>query len=388
MRSSVKAAVPIFVASLNMRAGLVLIGPLMPIISKYFNLSAVEMSLLVAIPLICFAGSSVIMGSLGRIKSSDHVITFALSALTIGLILRAFTGVVGLFLFTFLIGISIAVMNYEIPAWVKAKTPGDAGIVTGIYVTIMGTMAALAVAISVPLAESNSLSWRFAMLPWMIIAAMSALYWFYLLRSSHAPRSEKLKPFWKSAAIKSPIAWALVFFFGLESMTFYATSTWLPTILTTKEFTLSSAAIAISISGLIGSLVGLSVPHFISKVHDQRALLVGISAMTGVAFFMMTLQEGSVLILWLIISNIGISIAFPMSLVLCSSKSDSPEGTRNLSTMMQSLGYIVSATGPVLMGATFDLTGSWDYALYLIVAVTVGQLLMAWLLGKPSKVEF
>lgn len=378
-----RAGFPIFLAALNMRAGLVLMAPLVPIVSEYYSLSKLQMSLLLSIPVIAFASSSVLMGLLGKRASSDRIITLALLFLTIGLTLRIFTGMYGLFIFTAIVGVSIAVMNYEIPVWVKLHIPESSGLITGIYVTLMGVGAALATAISVPLAESTQFSWKLSMAPWALFAALAAAYWFTKRRRYSTRSTSDFAPFWRTKAIKSPIAWSLVFFFGLESMTFYGSASWLPTILTTKGFELREAGVAIAFSGLLGSVVGLFFPHWISKFKDQRLLLALISALTGLSFMMMTFQQGAVLIVWLCLSNIGISMAFPACLLMASMKAESPEMTRTLSTMMQSIGYIISAAGPIYVGSVFEVSSSWNVALWAIVAISTAQLLVGLIVGKP-----
>lgn len=388
MKSKLTVGFPVFLASVNMRAGLVLIGPLIPILKTYFELSTAQISFLAAIPLICFAGSSLIMGFVARIGSSNKIITWALITLSIALIARTFTGVVGLYVFSFLMGISIAVMNYEIPAWVKEHTPNDAGFMTGIYVTIMGIFAAISVAISVPLAQSSSLSWRMSMIPWILISILSSIYWKIKMKSNGDVYVKKTPHFWRSKAFRHPIAWALVFFFGLESMAFYATATWFPTLLTTKGFTLRDAAIAISISGLIGSGVSIAVPHYIENLRDPRRVIVLVSSVMTLSFFMITVQSGPILLIWLTLSNIGISIVFPIALLLYGTKSDSPEATRNLSTMVQSLGYVISSTGPLFMGTLHDYFDSWNAAMYGIVAICFLQIIAGWIVGRPSKIPY
>lgn len=369
-----------------MRAGLVLVGPLIPILKNYFNLSNAAVSLLAAIPILCFAGTSILMKHVAKLGSSNRIIKWSVTALAFALLARTFTGEIGLFLFTVLMGISIAVMNYEIPAWVKKHSPNQTGLITGIYVTLMGVAGSIAVAVSVPLAELNSLSWRFAMFPWIAIAILTAIYWWFDSEPEIAESRVAQDYFWRTKAFKNPIAWALALFFGTESLTFYATATWFPTILTTKGFTLRDAAIAVSVSGLIGSAVGLAVPHFVAKVLDQRLIIAVITILSGIAFFMITVQTGAVLIIWLTLSNIGISIIFPIVLMQSSFKSDSPEATRNLSTMFQSIGYILSATGPFLLGSVYDATGSWDKAMYIVVFMTFLQLIFGIIVGKPNKV--
>lgn len=387
MSLKVRAGFPIFLAALNMRGGLVLMAPLVPIISKYYDLTTMQMSFLLSIPIVAFSTSSVIMGALGRKASSDRIITLALIILAFGLTLRTFTGAIGLFVFTAVVGIAIAIMNYETPVWVKVHLPESTGIATGIYVTLMGVGASVATAVSVPIAESSTLSWKLAMAPWILLSIVTSIFWFIKRFNVISTRSKDFTPFWRTTAIKSPIAWGLVLFFGLESMTFYGSASWLPTILTTKGFTLGGAGAAIALSGILGSAVGLFFPHWVSKFMDQRLILAAVSVLTGFSFFMMTVQDGAILILWLCLSNIGISMAFPACLLLCSIKSTTPEMTRTLSTMMQSIGYIISATGPFYVSSFFHFSGNWNTALYAIAFLSGLQLLVTLYVGKPSKVS-
>jgi CP family cyanate transporter-like MFS transporter len=130
-----------------MRAGLVLVGPLIPILKNYFNLSNSALSILAGLPILCFAATSLVMSKVAKLGSSNRIIKLALTALTIAMIGRATTGLIGLYFFALCMGLAIAVMNYELPAWVKEHAPNDSGYLTGVYVTIMGLAAAVSVAI-------------------------------------------------------------------------------------------------------------------------------------------------------------------------------------------------------------------------------------------------
>ena len=387
MKSKLKVGTPIFLASLNMRAGLVVISPLIPILKEHFDLSTSAISVLAGIPIFCFAATSLLMGQVSKLGSSNRIIKWALTVLAISLFARTFTGLIGLYLFSFIMGISIAVMNYELPAWIKEHAPTAAGLMTGVYTTLMGITAAIATATSVPLAQLNSLSWQMAMVPWIAIAFVVAIYWWRRSDSKSVQRNSKATHFWRSPAFQDPTAWALVLFFGIESMVYYATVTWLPTILLTKEFTLRGGAVAVSISGLVGSLVGLTVPHYVGKFADKRIFLVGASFLTALSFLAVALQSGPIIYLWLSLSNIGISICFPLSLMLAGTKTSSAEATRNMSTMMQSIGYVLSSMGPGLLGWLYESSGNWNSAMIGIVFLTFIQLLMGWIVGKPTLIR-
>ena len=370
-----------------MRAGLVLISPLIPILKARFNLSTAEISLLAGIPVFCFATTSLLMGHVSKLGSSNRIIKWALTVLAFALLGRTVTGLFGLYIFSFVMGISIAVLNYEMPAWVKEHAPKDSGFMTGVYSTLMGLTAALAIAISVPLAELNSLGWQMAMLPWVGLALVVALYWWRKMETETNQEFVKPMHFWRAPAFKNPVAWALVAFFGIESMVFYATATWLPTILLVKDFSLRGGAFAVSISGVVGSLVGLTIPHYIGKYQDKRVFLVGASLLTAVSFFAIAMLSGPIVLLWLCLGNIGVSICFPMCLMLAGTKTSTPEATRNMSTMMQSIGYALSAVGPGLLGWFYESFGNWNIALLGMVALTMVQLVMGWIVGKPTLIS-
>ena len=387
LKSKLRTGTPIFFASLNMRAGLVLISPLIPILKVRFHLSTADISILAGIPIFCFATTSLLMGQVSKLGSSNRIIKWALTTLAFGLFARTFTGLIGLYLFSFVMGISIAVLNYEMPAWIKDHAPKDSGFMTGVYSTLMGLTSALAIAISVPLAELSSLTWQMAMMPWVALALVVAIYWWRRMETEVLQKITKPIPFWRAPAFRDPAAWALVAFFGIESMVFYATSTWLPTILLVKDFSLRGGAFAVSFSGVVGSLVCLTIPHYVGKYQDKRIFLVGASLLTAVSLFAISMLSGPIVLLWLCLGNIGVSICFPMCLMLAGTKTSTPEATRNMSTMMQSIGYPLSTAGPGLLGWFYESFGNWNTALLGMVALTVVQLVVGWIVGKPTLIS-
>ena len=151
-------------------------------------------------------------------------------------------------------------------------------------------------------------SWRMAMVPWIVIAGLTAIYWYSKKEKNPKPDIFTPKPFWKTSAFRNPIAWAMVFYFGLQSFSYYSTATWLPTILTTKGLSLGHAALMVSVTGIIGSAIGIAAPHYIGRYSDKRKILVINSAFIVLGFVMVTIQTGPILLIWLLISNIGMSI--------------------------------------------------------------------------------
>jgi CP family cyanate transporter-like MFS transporter len=385
-KEAIVKALPIFIAAINMRAGLTIMSPLIPILKEQYHLSSFLLSFLTSLTVLCFAASAFLMPLVGRIGGTNRVISVALIVLTTAILLRAIGNIPMLFISSLTVGIAIAILNFSLPVWVKENTSEHSGLVTGIYIAIMGTFAAISVAVAVPLARASSWGWRLAMVPWIVIGLVSSIWW--IARNSKDPRDSHMsissKFHWE--LLRSTGAWSIALFFGLQSMLFYGTATWLPTILVSKGFTLSNAGFAVSITGLMGSVIGIAAPHFSSKLRDLKILLALMGAIAALSVAAIILDHGWRLVLWLFISNIALSVTFPLSLLLTVTRSVEAGETRSLSIMAQSIGYLMAAVSPGIVGAIFDATLNWNIA--LIFPVILGILLGAvgYFAGKPEKI--
>ncbi|MEI9906929.1 MAG: MFS transporter [Actinomycetota bacterium] len=272
-RVAITTGLPIFIAAINMRAGITIINPLIPIFKEQYDLSSFQLSFLTSLPLLCFAASAFLMPAVGKIGSSNRVIASALVLLTLAMVIRASGNVLTLFISSLAVGIAIAILNFTLPVWVKEHAPEHSGLLTGIYIAIMGTFAAISIAVAVPLAEASGFGWRLAMAPWIILGAISASWWIFMNAKDKSQIEFEVPKSFDMRLLKSWSAWSIAIFFGLQSMLFYGTATWLPTILVSKGYVLSHAGYAVSLTGLFGSIVGIAAPHYASKMKDLRTYL-------------------------------------------------------------------------------------------------------------------
>ncbi len=384
---AIRKGLPIFITAINMRAGLTIMSPLYPILKEQYHLSSFHLSFLTSLSVLCFAGSAFLMPLVGKIGGTNKVIAWTLTVLTAAIFLRAVGNVPMLFISSITVGIAIAVLNFSLPVWVKENAPDHSGLLTGIYITIMGTFAALSVAVAVPLAEATSWGWRLSMVPWLVIGLISSMWWLIRISKSHEKGHMEASSKFHTALFKKPAAWSIAIFFGLQSMLFYGTATWLPTILVSKGYSLSHAGLAVSITGFMGSAIGIAAPHYASKLKNIRGFLLLMGLMISASFAAVIFDSGWRLVLWLLISNVGLSVTFPLSLLLTVTRSVDAGETRSLSIMAQSIGYLMAAFAPGIVGAIFDATLSWNSA--LIVPVVLGLILGAvgFFAGKREKIE-
>jgi len=387
MKNTFKQGLPIFAISSNMRAGLILIGSLLPILKAEYGISVFTESILAATPLLCFSLSAILMRSISRLGNTNRIISYAITVLTLSLFLRTTFNIASILIFSISLGISVAVLNYMLPVWVKENNTGNAGLLTGIYATVMGSCAAISLAITAPLAGLTSYSWRLAMLPWFIIGALTAAWWWIKIPSSSTTEVvESTESFWANPLFKSRAAWSITLFFGLLNMIHYASATWLPTILLTKGFTLNRAGVLVALATLIGSLLSLAVPHYASKQKDFRLVLVIFSIFLAVSYFAISVDSGARLWLWVILGNIGVYVTFSTALFLVVFRAADATKTKSLSIMMQSVGYIMATVSPIALGRLFDITGNWNRALYFIIVLAALQVIVALKAGSREKI--
>lgn len=387
MNTALRRSLPIFLVAVNMRAGLILIGPLLPILKEEYNLSIFTESLLASGPLLLFSLSAIFMRRVNRLGNTNQIIFLAVSVLTLSLILRITGGVVPLFIFSITLGISVAILNYMLPVWVKENNKDNTGLVTGIYAAIMGTCASISLAITAPLAAATSLSWRLSMFPWIAIGIISLLYWWVKMPKSKIPAVvESQGSFWSNPLFKNKTAWAITLFFGFLNMIHYASATWLPTILLSKDFTLNQASATVAVATLVGSLLSLAVPHYASRSNDLRAVLMLFSLMLALSYLAISMDTGWRLVLWVITANIGVYVTFSLALFLVIFRGADAEKTKFLSIMMQSIGYLLATTSPLILGFIFAATDNWNTSLLFLVGLSILQVGIATTAGRREKI--
>ena len=370
-RQSIRQGVPIFIAAISMRAGLTIINPLIPLLREQYHISSFAASFLTSLSILCFAGTGLLMPIVSKLGGTNRIIAFALATLTGALVVRTVGNLAFLFVASFILGIAVAILNFSLPVWVKENDPKHSGLLTGIYITLMGVFASGAIAVAVPLSHLTRWSWRFSMVPFIVLAGIPTVWWLRHTRQC-AVESKKLEPSkFHINTFKSWPTWNLAFFFGVQSMIFYGTATWLPTILHSKGYSLSDAGYMVALTGFLGSAIGIMAPHYASQLANLRGVLVGLSGLMCISFLGLIYDHGWHLTFWLLIMSICLSITFPLSLLITVMRSSNSDETRSLSIMTQSVGYAISFFGPGIIGAVFDFSKNWNVALIVPVVLAI-----------------
>src|SRR5436305_261190 len=169
--------VAVAAAGLNLRTAITSLPPVFPDLQTQLHLSSAALSLLAATPVICFGVVSAFTAWLNRRYGEEMILLVALVLLTAGLLLRGVAPGVMLFLGTALAASAIAVLNVLLSSMAKRRWPERAGLLVGIYLTMLSAGAILSSLLSVPLYRSSGGSVRLALGVWAAPAARAVLLW-------------------------------------------------------------------------------------------------------------------------------------------------------------------------------------------------------------------
>lgn len=293
----------------------------------------------------------------------------ALLALSMGILIRSASGTLTLFAGTAIIGLSIAVCNVLLPGLIKGKFPGRIGLLTGIYTVSMNLCAAVASGISVPIADQAGFGWRGTLALWFIVAALATLFWIPQMKSL-GQGSGTSTPGSAGKMWRSPLAWQVTLFMGLQSLLYYVLIAWFSVILGERACPPAMRAGSFHCCSWPSCRL-LFVPLWAGKLKNQRGLVVITAVLFMAGISGVWFGSSAWMPVWAICIGIAGGFAFGLAMMFFSLRTRSTQEASELSGMAQSIGYLLAAMGPALFGLLHDATHSWNGPLALLVAASV-----------------
>ncbi|WP_342423389.1 MFS transporter [Paenibacillus sp. FSL E2-0178] len=363
----------IIIIAANLRAPLTSVGPLVSLIRDDVHISNTLAGLLTTVPLLTFALLSPLVPKLGRKHGVELLILIALIFLTVGIGVRSLSGAVNLYIGTAILGFAIAVCNVLLPSLIKRNFPHKIGSMTGIFAISMSLSGAVASGISVPLAADAGLKWQGSLGIWGILSFISILCWLPQMRN----HTKQTTPTGQEHAVndvnvwRSPLAWQVTLFMGTQSMIFYVLIAWLPEILQQQGIDLNQSGWYLSIMQLALLPFTFIVPVIAGRMSNQRSLVVITTILLLTGTLGMLYGSSNIILLWIIILGIGGGFAFSLSMMFFGLRTHNAHQAAELSGMAQSVGYLLAAIGPALIGYLHDATNSWNLPLFILLGASV-----------------
>ena len=331
-----------------------------------------SLGLLTSLPLIMFALCSVFAPRLAQKMSLEKLFALVLVVLTLGSLIRVFNLPL-LYTGTIILGAAIAVLNVLLPSLIQANQPHRIGFLTTLYITSMGLSITILSALAVPIVQISS--WQGLIWVSTLICLIILLVWLPNIKYSHHLASKHQKKQHLGALLKNPRVWALILFGGLQSLLFYTTMTWLPTLGQQAGLSTDTTGLLAAVFSLISLPFSMIIPSLTPRLKArQRLVMISLVSAAGLIGITMLLIRTDSFAYWLVLNlliGMSVSALFPYLMVTFSLKTSTPAQTAQLSGLAQTGGYILAAFGPSLFGYSFDLFHSWTPAILILLGLTI-----------------
>ncbi len=366
----------------NMRAAITSLPPLFPELATSLRMSPAALSVLAALPVLCFGVFSGAGAPLSRRFGEERVLGAALVVLAAGLALRgAFPGAL-LYPGTALAAVAIALLNVLLPSLVKRRKPERAGLLLGIYLLGLSAGSILASLIAVPVYRASGGSVPLAMGLWALPALGAAVVWLPQLRFRTRPSGRPGRaaggPATGVPVYRHALTWQVTGFMGLQSLTFYATLSWLPTMFRDRGTSPGGAGTLLAVMSLGGAITALVVPVLAHRARDQRLLMALTVAASAAGLAGAWFAPLGSAVAWVLLLGLGQGAALGLAIFFTMARAPDPVTAASLSSFAQSAGYLLATTGPLLVGFLHTATAGWTIPVAVLLVITGLQGTAGW----------
>jgi CP family cyanate transporter-like MFS transporter len=366
--------ITVVVLALTFRAPILSASPLVDTIRDSTGISSATAGLLTTIPVICFGLISPLAPALARRFGMERVLAGVLLLLIAGILARTAAPLAMLFGGTVVLGAAIAIGNVILPGFIKREAPTRIGPMTSLYSMAISGSGALGAGLTVPLMHALDLGWRGALGLWAAPALAGLLVLLPWLAHARAGGSARTRHTPVRSLWRNGLAWQVTIYMGSQSLLFFATAAWLPTLFIDHGISDQRAGFLLSLLSIVGVGGAFAGPLLANRRPTQQ-IPVAISAACAAGGALCLLTDAVALAVpAMVLYGLALGSALSLALTMIGLRSPDALHAAELSGMAQTVGYLVAAVGPLLVGFLYDLTGGWTAPLVLLLIAVVPML--------------
>jgi|TARA_A100001391_G_scaffold173011_1_gene134757 CP family cyanate transporter-like MFS transporter len=376
--------ITIVYVAMNLRAGLISVGPVIDSIGTSLGLSATALGVLLTLPVLCFGVFAPFAPRMLKLQSAERLILFSLFLLTGGVVLRSNLGSAGLFVGTFLLGLAISVVMVLLPGIIKRHFPVNAGLMMGLYSTALAAGAATAAGVTVPMEQWLG-DWRLALGFWAIPALLAALAWVPQVRGE--PAFSARRPAAVPRLRSNWLAWQVTLFMGTQGAIAYSIFGWLPLILIDRGLSAQNAGFVLATLMSIQLSTSITGPWIATRGRDQRSTIFVLLTLVAVGFLGLIYGAISAVYIWAGVFGLGFGGMFAVAMALLVLRSPNPQVAAAISGMSQGVGYMIAAVAPLIVGVLHEYTGDWNAVAVFMMLLILAAMWSGLLAGRARYIE-
>jgi len=381
----VAPAIALVLAALCLRGPFSAVGPVLDELAAELSVSTGALSVVTSLPLICFGLVSPFAPVLAARLGLHRGALAATAVIAVGIALRL-AGVPGLFVGTVVLTAGIALVNVLAPALARAEYGTRSAAVVGAVTGSMALSASIGAGTAQPLTDLTG-SALIALALWIVPVLVAVIALAILTRGRPERTAPPPAPGRRTAILRDRVALAVMVYFGLQSLSFYAMLTWLAGVLESDAgITPVGAGALVAVAALLGVPLSLLVPPLAARRPGQAAWVIGSAVPVAVGILGLLVAPTAAPVLWAVLYGLGTGASFPLAMTLILVRSRDVAQTGRLSAAAQSVGYLVAATGPLAVGLLHEAGGSWRPGLVLLLGLLVAQVAVGLAAARPRLV--
>ena len=374
----------------NMRAPIVALGAIAPVVKEALNISEIQIGWLGAVPMLGFALGALISPAIGKRFGLENTLIAMIALLTTGMILRTVIPTwTGFLIGTLLLTLAIGFANTLAAPVIKQRTPQHIPLITGLFSLTMTVTAGIVSGIVLPLSEQ--VGWQWALGGWTVLGIFALLIWLFLRVRLGSSNHQLVISTDKDASVisiwRTAFAWQIAVFMGLQSLLFYTVASFLPSILVSKGLSAVSAGQMGSVFQFMAPISILSLTWLINRGRPIQALAVFAAVLNVIGVLGISYLSTELAWIWSAMMGIGCSAIFTLSMMLFSLRTYTTNQSSELSGMAQAVGYLIAFFGPLGTGWLHEATDSWSLPLFIILILMIANVVIAWLVSRPVMVD-
>ena len=377
----------------NMRAPIVALGSIAPVVQGALDISETQIGWLGAVPMLTFALGAFISPTIGKRFGLENTLITMIALLTAGMVIRSVIPTwIGFLSGTLLLTLAIGFANTLAAPVIKQRTPNHIPLITGFFSLTMTVSAGIVAGVVLPLSEQ--FGWQWALGGWSILGLFALIIWVVLRLRLGSSNHQPIKPLAAGEKAPShismwrtPFAWQIAVFMGLQSLLFYTVASFLPSIWLSKGLSAVSAGQMASVFQFMAPVAILSLTWLVNRGRPIQALAIFAASLNVLGVLGLTYLSADYAWLWSGLMGMGCSAIFTLSMMLFSMRTYTANQSSELSGMAQAIGYLIAFFGPLGTGWLHEATDNWDLPLFIMLVLMIINVGFAWLVSRPLMVD-
>lgn len=359
-------------AAFMLRSPITAVPPVLKALADDLALNATAAGFVSTLPLLCFGVFAFVTPFLSAKLGVEPTLWVAIMLVIIGIGVRMIVDVGPFFLGTLLLGLGVAIGNVIVPALARTWFAARLAFVMGLYSVTLQTSGALGPLVT-SIGGGMGFTWSASIGFWIFPAIIALGVWsivsLMVRRQTHNQPHKGAQPTGLRHVAGTKLAWIITFVMGVQSMLFYSLLTWLPTQFRAIGATDTQAGLLLTAFTLLGFPGSFMARLVTVNPKAPRNLIIMFSIyVTGMV--LLWIGTPTLVLVGATVAGLCQGICLAMALTFIAHQAN-PADVPATSALAQGVGYLIAATGPVLVGYLYQTTGSLKPGEGLLIALSI-----------------